>query len=603
MNSFCKENREVIHSSCVFLILVCLLCHVNNNLARHMPSFVHFSKAYTAEMVYGILNILRINTTISDYTITLQQGGALKIIYECTGIYVFIIFSAFILAYPATIRHKLGGLLIFLPLFYLVNIARIVLMGIIGTHWPRYLTLFHEYLFEATIMVLVVALAYLWILWINGRLHLKSTKPSTYLWTIIAFFSYSFLCYIFLTLFFTHYLVVLQKATNSVLYVFKNAWGTRWPIRLVIENKNFKLLHTGGQVTMSDAPCLVYNFVPFISLMFLTPLRPKIKALGILIGSVFLYLYHVFTLILIIQFTAKKWVHLYSFFRVYLLLLVPIILWVPFFYYSKKQGVREKALDTLLTPQKETQESDKWSGKPLLWSIVHMSIGAILPLIIVLFFSKPQLIGYYLGFGIWLIGLIMIVPPSPVFLSTIGKKRILIITLIYGLFWQAPLIANSLAYVPARKRFLFINAQGHPSSIAEQGFHINNYVNKNPIIFDMQDRKIRIEIEGKVKNKERPLVAVNLEVFYRISKATDLARVYEDFGATASKIDYALMRRLKKSAERVIQKNIKKIYAGVLDSAHIHHLLLNTFTDNVLSYGIEIDTLEIKNIDNPQITL
>ncbi len=64
-------------------------------------------------------------------------------------------------------------------------------------------------------------------------------------------------------------------------------------------------------------------------------------------------------------------------------------------------------------------------GNTLLSQVLYAILGVILPLFILLYYNNPG-IGYYLGFFLWLIGLILILPESPLWLSTKGKNNQLI---------------------------------------------------------------------------------------------------------------------------------------------------------------------------------
>jgi hypothetical protein len=84
-------------------------------------------------------------------------------------------------------------------------------------------------------------------------------------------------------------------------------------MRLAVENKELWLIYAAGKMQIPDVSFLVPNLIPFVSLMLVTKLRPRIKALGIAMGSVILCGYHVFTLILVIQKLAQRWLYLYLF--------------------------------------------------------------------------------------------------------------------------------------------------------------------------------------------------------------------------------------------------------------------------------------------------
>lgn len=637
-----RKNKEIIFSCIMFIVLLCLFSFMNSRLEHYSPSVVQQANRSTAAVVCGILNLMRIKSTASGATINIRQAGSLRIIYECTGIYIFLIFAAFVLSYPALIRQKLLGLAIFIPALYLVNLFRIVSLAIIQIHWPHYLDPVHKYLWEAVFMVLVVAASYLWLLCISGQLrsrvldirlnHNGFHKGGRYLVTTLKFFLYSALGYGLLMIFFRSYLLLLKLLVNAGLSFSWRYWIDYWPMRLVVENKDLWLIYARGKMQIKDAPFLIPNLIPLISLMLVTRLRPKVKALGIMTGSAILCGYHAFTLILVIQKLAHRWLYVYTLFRVYFLFLLPVALWIPFFLYSRKKyretekmpvqgsvqssvGNRKGLLDNSRVRQKKLTNNSRGNqkikrnnsmglpGDTLFWRIFYAVVGIIFPLVILLFYNDPGAPGYYLGFFLWLSGLILVLPKSTLLQGASGKKRIVSLLLLYTLFWQGPMTANSFIYVPEGKKILFIDRGGQPSCAVGEGFHLGFYVVQKPLLFELSDRAITITIEAKDRKQARPLIAVNIEVLYRLSKDTDLAKVYTDFGDSTARIDNSLMSELKQQTGIELKKHLPEIMAGSLDSAHIHALLMDRVKKSLSACKIDIRDLKIVNQGNPHLRL
>lgn len=674
------QNRVIIFSSCLFVILLCLFCFVNNSLEKYSPSTIQLFNRITANVVSGTLNLIRIKSIPSGGTINIRRGGALQIIYECTGIYVFLIFIAFVLSYPALIHQKLLGLAVFIPILYLFNVFRIASLAVIQLHWPQYLDMVHKYLWEATFMVLVMAMTYLWLLWIGGQMQHSSRiddqlrhvgsedhqggeghqlsgrfrRCGNILKAAVEFILYSCLGYGLLMVLYRPYLFFLKSLVNTGLSVSWKYWLDYWPMRLMIENKELWLIYGAGKSQIPDAPFLVPNLIPFVSLMLVTRLRPRIKALGITLGSVILCGYHVFTLILVIQKLACRWLYLYTFFRVYLLFLLPIILWLPFFLSSREKKRKDDSLSRGANRRGAAGEANQKSaagrerersrhrnssapegmgwmewlpGDTAGWKIFYAVLGIILPVIILLFGNEPGP-GYYLGFFLWLTGLVLILPKST-FLTganltrtnlrganltganlaganlagTKGRKRTFALILLYALFWQGPLTANSLIYVPAGKRALFLKSVGQPASCAEEGLHLSSYLAQKPILFDLHSREILIQIGARVKEEDSPLIAADLEVRYQLSRNSDLAKIYLDFGGDMGKIDQSIRERLKQQIGAELQKHLPQILEGRMNTARTHFLLTEAVKKSLAPYKIELTSLKITNQDNPQIAL
>ncbi|MEW6379123.1 MAG: hypothetical protein AB1611_05905 [bacterium] len=614
MKSTVAKNKSLILSSLLFVLLLGLFCLVNKNLEEYSPSTIQLANRMTAGMVSATLNLLRIRSGLSESTISISQGGALEIIYECTGIYIFLIFTAFVLSYPALIRQKLLGLAIFIPILGFFNVLRIVSLAMIQLHWPQYLDLVHRYLWEATFMVLVMVMVYLWLLWIDGQLGSRLRQGKGILPATVKFILFSGLSYGILMAVFRVYLFLLQGLVNAALSISWRYWLDYWPLRLAVEQNDLWLIYARGKMQIQDIPFIIPNLIPFISLMLVSKLRPRVKVLGIMAGSMVLFGYHAFTLILVIQKMARRWLYLYTFFRVYLLFLLPVMLWAVFFFPFREKENQEAALPGQQTSstrvkgqQKHPAQAHPLSRKGLPgdtagWKAVYALLGVILPLVILLLGQAPGP-GYFLGFFLWLTGLVLVLPQSAFLSEAQGRKRTARLILLYVLFWQGPITANSLIYVPEGQRALFLTSDRQPASCGEQGFYLGFYLAQKPVLFTVQDRKIVVEIRAELTKETRPLMAVDLEVLYRLSRTSDLARIYTDLGCSMETVDQALVTRIRQRIQTDIQGYLPLILAGRLGVSRIRSLLTEAVEKSVLPYRIEIKNLKIVNQGNPRISL
>jgi exosortase/archaeosortase family protein len=65
--------------------------------------------------------------------------------HQCSGISAFFIYLAAIVAYPAVAPHKLRGLLLSIPAFFMYGAIRLVVLGVIAIVIPDLLRFFHLY--------------------------------------------------------------------------------------------------------------------------------------------------------------------------------------------------------------------------------------------------------------------------------------------------------------------------------------------------------------------------------------------------------------------------------------------------------------------------
>jgi exosortase H (IPTLxxWG-CTERM-specific) len=82
--------------------------------------------------------------------------------HECTGIFVCILFASFVLAYPASWRARLTGLLVGIPLFFAVNVIRLATLARIVEIYPDTFFYLHEYVWQGILTVFVLVGSIAW---------------------------------------------------------------------------------------------------------------------------------------------------------------------------------------------------------------------------------------------------------------------------------------------------------------------------------------------------------------------------------------------------------------------------------------------------------
>jgi len=145
-------------------------------LALFIASFMLFKQYYAAVFLkpvahagYIILKITGLDIAFdtgflqSGYCDYVLPHQVLRVNFGCTGLYVLFIFLAAVLAYPASIRKKIIGFAIGIPLFTAYSIIRLIVMGITGNWFPEYLTFIHNYLMIIINIAFVLWLYSLWL--------------------------------------------------------------------------------------------------------------------------------------------------------------------------------------------------------------------------------------------------------------------------------------------------------------------------------------------------------------------------------------------------------------------------------------------------------
>lgn len=90
------------------------------------------------------------------------QSMIMTVNHECTGIFVYLLFISFVLAYPAPWRGRLSGLAVGIPLIFAVNVLRLATLARVVESHPQAFFYLHEYVWQGifTVFVLVGSIAW-----------------------------------------------------------------------------------------------------------------------------------------------------------------------------------------------------------------------------------------------------------------------------------------------------------------------------------------------------------------------------------------------------------------------------------------------------------
>lgn len=102
-----------------------------------------------------------------------QQGKQFRfhVVPTCGATEIMAIFLAAVLAFPATWRQRLAGLTVGIPALYGINIIRLACLATIGTldSGGDWFNFFHEYVWQALYVIVVVLLWLAWVEFLIGR--------------------------------------------------------------------------------------------------------------------------------------------------------------------------------------------------------------------------------------------------------------------------------------------------------------------------------------------------------------------------------------------------------------------------------------------------
>lgn len=119
-------------------------------------------EALTAETVCAFMAIFTSKMSVSGDLVT-YDGFSVSIIIECVGILEMIIYSACVLAFPASVRARAIGVPAGCAAIFSFNVLRIATLLLVGRHWHAAFDFFHLYFWQATLIAMIVGVLYAWI--------------------------------------------------------------------------------------------------------------------------------------------------------------------------------------------------------------------------------------------------------------------------------------------------------------------------------------------------------------------------------------------------------------------------------------------------------
>jgi exosortase/archaeosortase family protein len=171
MNDRNDNRRRVLRTAALFCLLtvagnlVIYLLAVRGGLAP--------VESTTAAAAVALMRLTGLQAAAAANIIHLS-GAVWLVDVECTAIHLLVLFTAFILAYPAPRRAKAIGLLAGPILLMAANLGRLLAMAWVEEIWPHYAESFHDYVWQVLFLALV---ALLWLTWIE-QVVARASRPS-----------------------------------------------------------------------------------------------------------------------------------------------------------------------------------------------------------------------------------------------------------------------------------------------------------------------------------------------------------------------------------------------------------------------------------------
>ena len=150
--------------SLLFLLRFVVLLGVFAFLVAWKPVNDRVIVPFTAGVAHvsaAVLNALGENVTVAG---TELRAGAFSVDIEngCNGVETALLFCSAVLAFPASWRARIAGLLLGFVAIQLLNLVRVVTLFWIGHHRPALFSAAHTVLWQSAVVIAGVLLFLLW---------------------------------------------------------------------------------------------------------------------------------------------------------------------------------------------------------------------------------------------------------------------------------------------------------------------------------------------------------------------------------------------------------------------------------------------------------
>ncbi len=166
---FLARNKMIVRSCAIFMFTVGTFVLVFSWLVETDTLFALLS--FTAHSAAFVLNLFGGNVEVSG-SVLASDRCALNIVNECTAIIPMMILLCAIVAYPSRFNHKLLGLVLGLPLLFLLNLIRVVSLFYVSTYFKNYMDTAHLLIWQPLMILAVIAI---WLIWASKVGYVRKT--------------------------------------------------------------------------------------------------------------------------------------------------------------------------------------------------------------------------------------------------------------------------------------------------------------------------------------------------------------------------------------------------------------------------------------------
>lgn len=242
----------------LFVLYTAILVAVIEMSDGSMLAFREFTTSALA-IFWGLFSV---PVVCSGTQLTLT-GFPMEIVLECTGLHYMILFIAGVLAFRShNLSYRAAGIVIGTLTIFLLNIARIGVIGFVGRYFGSVFEFVHDYLWQGIFALSVVLI---WTLWVNGK-NIFSLRLINHI--LVVFVSALFSFWLVVT-FLEAYIAFLAALSNTMFRVL--SLFIEVPEQVVNNGKSIGYA-IGNKVIYSETTLYVLNaalLLPIASITFI----------------------------------------------------------------------------------------------------------------------------------------------------------------------------------------------------------------------------------------------------------------------------------------------------------------------------------------------
>jgi exosortase/archaeosortase family protein len=116
----------------------------------------------------------RLDSTVSVSGFDVQGRFPLRIVRDCDGMQINILFAAAVIAFPSTWARRMGGLAAGIGLLATLNVVRLCSLYFVGVYWPADFDFVHREVWPIIFVVVALAVFAAW----AGLLARSAPEPT-----------------------------------------------------------------------------------------------------------------------------------------------------------------------------------------------------------------------------------------------------------------------------------------------------------------------------------------------------------------------------------------------------------------------------------------